>query len=111
MTRGKVRRVAALEARRREWEAAHVPLSDLPGFLFAVLSAVEAEAGADAAGQIAGRIVEEKAARVHALLSGLNAAQLGDVARRVGLPLPDFAGLSAADLARLYFDPATWGQA
>lgn len=70
MTRGKARRVRKLEDRRREWEADHVPLSDLPGFLFAVLQIVAEEAGRDTAGRVAGRMVGEKAAQVARLTGG-----------------------------------------
>lgn len=67
MTRGKVARVGKLEAKRRAFDAAHVPLSDLPGFLFAVLGVVFDEAGPDVGGRVARRVVEAKAARLSAL--------------------------------------------
>lgn len=68
MRGGKLARVGKLEAKRRAFEASHVPRSDLPGFLFAVLEVVSQEAGPDVGGRVARRIVEAKAARVLALM-------------------------------------------
>lgn len=68
--KGKRARLEALEARRQAWEAAHVPLSDVPGFLLAVLQIVEDEAGTETAGRVAGRMVGEKARRVARLAGG-----------------------------------------
>lgn len=67
MTRGKVARLARLEAKRRAFEAEHVRASDLPGFLLAVLDIVGQEAGPDVGGRVARRLVEAKAAQVQAL--------------------------------------------
>lgn len=64
------KRLAALESQRRAFDAAHIPLSDVPGFLLAVLDVVEAEAGHAAFQDVAGRIVREKAQRVAALARG-----------------------------------------
>lgn len=106
MTRGRVRRVTALERERREWEARHVRRSDIPGFLFAVLSVVGEEAGADVGARVGRGIVEYQAGRVLSALQGKTAAEREALARRVGLPLQDLAGLSAPELARLSFEGA-----
>lgn len=103
MTRTKAARLGRLEAKRRAFQAAHVRVSDLPGFLFAVLDVVGQEAGPDTAGRCAERMLEGQAARVHDLLSGLTVAQLEDVGRRAGLPVESLRGKSAPELARLYF--------
>lgn len=70
MKGSKLSRVEALEAKRRKWEAEHLPASDIPGFLFAVLNVVFDEAGPDVGARVAGRIVGEKARRVAALAGG-----------------------------------------
>lgn len=49
------KRLDALEAQRQAFEAAHVRRSDLPGFLLAVLEAVQEEAGQAAFQRVAGR--------------------------------------------------------
>lgn len=103
MTRTKAARLGRLETKRRAFQAAHVRVSDLPGFLFAVLGIVGQEAGPDAAARCAGRMLEGQAARVSDLLSGLTVAQLEDVARRVGVPVDSLRGRSAPELARLCF--------
>ena len=65
MTRAKMRgRLEALEAKARARAADRLPLSDLPGFLFAVLEAVSEEAGPDVGARCGRRIVEGKARRV-----------------------------------------------
>ncbi|WP_295817062.1 hypothetical protein [uncultured Deinococcus sp.] len=70
MTRGKSGRVAALEAKRRAFDAAHIPFSEVSGFLLAVLEVVQEEAGQAAFQDVAGRIVGEKTRRVAALTGG-----------------------------------------
>lgn len=104
----KKRRLESLEARARAWEAAHVPTVELSGFLFAVLDTVEGEAGPDAAAQVGRCIVEGQAVRVLSALEGKTAAQLGVIGQRAGLPVGDFAGMTAPELARLCVQ---WGQA
>ncbi|CAM3623087.1 hypothetical protein [Deinococcus frigens] len=103
----KRKRIEALEAKRRAFLASHVRRSDLSGLLFAVLDVVEGEAGPEAAARCGRRVVEGQAARVLSALEGKTAAQLEDLARRVGLPVGDFAGLTAPALARL---SVQWGQ-
>lgn len=61
------KRLEALEAQRRAFEAAHVPRSDLPGFLLAVLEAVQEEAGQAAFQRVAGRVIGQKSERVSTL--------------------------------------------
>lgn len=70
MTSGKVARVGRLEAKRRAFDAAHIPFTDVSGFLLAVLEVVQEEAGQAAFRDVAGRIVGEKARRVAALTGG-----------------------------------------
>lgn len=70
MTGRKGQRVARLEAKRQAWEASHVRLSDIPGFLLAVLQIVGEEAGPDTVGRIGNRLVREKAQRVARLAGG-----------------------------------------
>lgn len=67
MTRGNLKRLAALEEAAAKKKAGRVPLADLPGFLFAVLGVVFDEAGPEVGGRVAGRIVGQKAAQVEAL--------------------------------------------
>lgn len=104
MNRSKKARVGVLEEQRRAFQAAHIPASDLPGFLQAVLDVVGDVAGRETRDRIAGRIAQDKAARVHDLLSTLTAAQLEDVARRAGFPVPDVSNMTAQELARFYFE-------
>ena len=61
------RRLKQLEGKRREWEAQHVPRSDVTGFIFTVLDIVQAEAGPAVASRIMGRVLVKKAERVEAL--------------------------------------------
>ncbi|ACO46242.1 hypothetical protein DEDE109153_01075 [Deinococcus deserti] len=70
MTGRKAQRLARLEAKRRAFEASHVRISDIPGFLLAVLQIVEEGGGPDTVGRVAGRLVSEKAQRVAALIGG-----------------------------------------
>lgn len=104
MNRNKKARVGVLEEQRRAFQAAHIPVSDIPGFLQAVLDVVGDVTGLGTRDRIAGRIVEDKAARVHDLLSTLTAAQLEDVARRAGFAVPHVSNMTAQELARFYFE-------
>ena len=88
--------------KRRAFKASHIPLSDLTGFLFAVLNMVNQGAAPDAAGRCAGRIFEGKAAQVRALLSGLPAGQPEGVAERMGCSVEDLRNLCAPELAGLH---------
>lgn len=63
----RAKRLAALEAQRAAWEAAHVPLSDLSVVLLAVLETVRDEAGTETAGRVAGRLIGQKLRRIEAL--------------------------------------------
>lgn len=58
------KRLSALEAAQA---AAHVPLSDLSGWLLAVLNIVSDEAGAETAGRVAGQLIGQKLRRIEAL--------------------------------------------
>jgi hypothetical protein len=101
--KGKRARLEALEEKRRAFEASHVRRSEVRAMFFAVVEVVEDEAGADVGARVAGRVVELQAGRVLSALAGKTAAQLEDLARRAGLPVGDFAGMTAPDLARLSF--------
>lgn len=67
MNRSKKARLGILEDKRRAWESEHLPLSDLPKFLQAVLDVVQQEAGQATFQRVAGRIVGDKLRRVAAL--------------------------------------------
>ncbi|MFC4426976.1 hypothetical protein [Deinococcus navajonensis] len=70
MTGRKAQQVTRLETERRAWEASHVRLSELPGFLLTVLQIVEEEGGPDTVGRVCGRLVRKKAQRVARLAQG-----------------------------------------
>ncbi|WP_293909887.1 hypothetical protein [Deinococcus sp.] len=60
----KARRLSVLEAARREWEAAHVPLSELRSYVLGLLEIVSQEAGPQTAERIVDRLLSETSARV-----------------------------------------------
>lgn len=65
------KRLEALEAAQREWEANHVPMRDVSALLLHVLTAVQEHAGKKVMSDVAGKLIRHKLERIEALRARL----------------------------------------
>lgn len=65
------KRLEALEAAQRAWEADHVPMRDVSAFLLDVLTVVQEHAGQKVMSNVAGKLIRHKFERIEALKARL----------------------------------------